>query len=218
MSKTRIVCFGDSNTWGYNPRTATRFPEEVRWTGLLEEMLGADYKVIEEGQNGRTIATDDPCEGERNGIKVIVPCIESQKPFDLLILMLGTNDLKAKFNYCASDVAGELEQMLEKIEIYIKYHMYNKPRILVVSPVYVGDDIRDSWMGEEFGYERAVQTSRKLASWYEEVAKGHGCDFLDAAKYAKAGKTDSIHLEEDGHRALAEAIAAYVERVFETYE
>ena len=114
MTKTRIVCFGDSNTWGYNPKNATRYPEEVRWTGILEEMLGNEYKIIEEGQNGRTIATDDPCEGERNGIKVIVPCIESQKPFDLLILMLGTNDLKSKFHYTASDVAGEMQQMLEK--------------------------------------------------------------------------------------------------------
>ena len=129
MSKIRIVCFGDSNTWGYNPHTATRYPEDVRWTGLLQEMLGNDYKVIEEGQNGRTIATDDPCEGERNGIKVIVPCIESQKPFDLLILMLGTNDLKGKFRYCASDIAGEMEQMLEKC----KGLTFTEPRVRITS-------------------------------------------------------------------------------------
>jgi len=217
MSKIRIVCYGDSNTWGYNPSTSTRYPEEVRWTGLLQEMLGDDYKVIEEGQNGRTIATDDPCEGERNGIKVIVPCIESQKPFDLLILMLGTNDLKGKFHYCASDIAGEMEQMLEKIEIYVKYHMYNTPKLLLVSPVHVGDEIRNSWLGEEFEYERAVNISKQFAHWYELLAKKFGCDFLDAAQYAKAGKTDSIHLEEEGHKALAEAFLAYIKGVFEVY-
>jgi len=217
MARTRIVCFGDSNTWGYNPRTATRFAENVRWTGLLQEKLGNDYWVIEEGQNGRTIATEDPCEGEKNGMKTIVPCIESQKPFDLLILMLGTNDLKGKFHYCAQDVAGEMELMLEKIEIYVKYHMHNRPRILLVSPVHIGDAIRESWLGESFEYERAVELSKQLSKWYKGLAKRYECDFMDAAEYAKAGETDSIHLEEEGHAALAEAFAKYVESVFEVY-
>ena len=71
MEQIRIVCFGDSNTWGYDPRTSERFPQKVRWTGLLQEKLGRKYQVIEEGQNGRTIATEDPCEGEKNGLNMI---------------------------------------------------------------------------------------------------------------------------------------------------
>lgn len=210
MEKIRIVCFGDSNTWGYNPRTKNRFPETVRWTGLLQESLGDRYRVIEEGQNGRTIATEDPCEGEKNGLLSVIPCIESQKPFDLLILMLGSNDLKKKFNYAAIDVAGEMQLMLEKIRTYAKYHMEAEPRILLVSPPYVGETIEDSWLGDCFGYGQAVKVSRELAPWYQELAKMYECDYMDAAQVAKVGTTDAIHMEEDGHRALAEALSAYV--------
>lgn len=209
------MCYGDSNTWGYDPKTARRFEENVRWTGILQERLGEYYRIIEEGQNGRTIATEDPSEGEKNGMTSIVPCLESQKPFELLILMLGTNDLKGKFRYCAMDVAGEMELMLEKIETYVKYHMANPPRILLVSPVKVGKEIRRSRLGECFEYERAVKISGELADWYRQLAKRYGCDFLDAAEYAEAGKTDSIHLEEEGHRALADIFKKYIREVFD---
>ncbi len=144
MERKRIVCFGDSNTWGYDPGTAERFPEDVRWTGLLAQALGENYWVIEEGQNGRTIATDDPCEGEKNGMRSLVPCIESQKPFDLLIIMLGTNDLKRKFQYCAMDVAGEMELMAEKITNYLRFHMKGNPQVLLISPVHIGENITRS--------------------------------------------------------------------------
>lgn len=216
MNEIRIVCFGDSNTWGYNPRNAQRFPEDVRWTGRLSRSLGEKYRIIEEGQNGRTIATEDPCEGEKNGFTMIVPCMESQKPFDLLILMLGTNDLKGKFHYCGMDVAGEMERMLEKIHTYVKYHMTNEPRILLVSPVHVGEGIRESWLGESFGYEHAVSVSKELAGWYRELAERYSCDFLDAAEVAEAGKTDAIHLEEEGHEKLADALKAYIYGLYGT--
>lgn len=216
MEKIRIVCFGDSNTWGYNPRTKNRFPESVRWTGLLQQALGERYLVIEEGQNGRTIASDDPCEGDKNGMLSVIPCIESQKPFDLLILMLGSNDLKKKFNYAAIDIAGEMQLMLEKILAYTKYHMEAEPKILLVSPLYVGENIRDSWLGDCFGYEQAVETSHQLAPWYQELAKMYHCDFLDAALYAKAGATDSLHMEEDGHENLANVLTDYVRGLYES--
>lgn len=216
MERIRIVCFGDSNTWGYNPRTKNRFPESVRWTGLLQQALGDHYFVIEEGQNGRTIASDDPCEGDKNGMLSVIPCIESQKPFDLLILMLGSNDLKKKFNYAAIDIAGEMQLMLEKIRAYTKYHMEAEPKILLLSPPYVGENIRDSWLGDCFGYEQSVETSRQLSPWYQELAKMYECDFIDAALYAKAGTTDALHMEEDGHENLAKILTDYVRNLYES--
>ena len=106
MQKKRIVCFGDSLTWGYDPDHRVRFEDEDRWTQVLQKEIGDDYAVIEEGQNGRTIATDDPAEGEKNGLAYIGPCMESQSPFALLIIMLGCNDCKRKFAYSAMDIAG----------------------------------------------------------------------------------------------------------------
>ena len=112
----RILCFGDFMTWGFDPDTRTRFPEDIRWTGVLQQLLGDGCKIIEEGQCGRTIACDDPAEGEKNGIKYIVPCLESQSPLDLMILLLGINNLKRKFNYSSMDVAGEMQVFLEKVQ------------------------------------------------------------------------------------------------------
>ena len=214
MEKIRIVCFGDSNTWGYNPRTRERFPGDVRWTGRLQQLLGDGYQVLEEGQNGRTIASEDPCEGEKNGIRAVIPCIESQMPFDLLILMLGSNDLKQKFGYAAIDVAGEMQQMLEKIVTFGRYHMKKAPRILLVAPPWFGEGIRSSWLGDCFGYERATRISQELAPWYQQLAEMYECDYLDAAEFARAGSTDSVHMEEDGHAALAQALADYVKSRF----
>ena len=96
----RILCFGDSNTWGYDPATGERFDEQTRWTGVLQAALGGDYTVIEEGLNGRTTVWDDPIEGHKNGHEYLVPCLETHRPLDLVVLMLGTNDLKRRFSLC----------------------------------------------------------------------------------------------------------------------
>ena len=119
MEKKRILCFGDSLTWGYDPDTRTRFPSPSRWPMVLQELLGENWTVIEEGQSGRTIATEDPAEGEKNGLKYIGPCLESHTPLDLVILMLGSNDCKRKFSYSSMDIAGEMQILLEKILAYL---------------------------------------------------------------------------------------------------
>ena len=92
-----ILCYGDSNTYGLMPDSPDRYPRDVRWTGILQKKLGEDYYVIEEGLSGRTTLWDDPIEEHKNGKKYLLPCLDSQKPVDLVILMLGTNDLINSF-------------------------------------------------------------------------------------------------------------------------
>ena len=100
-----VLCYGDSNTWGYNPITKERYEKDERWTGVLQNALGNDYHVIEEGLNGRTTVWDDPIEGFKNGKTYLIPCLETHKPLDLVIIMLGTNDLKKRFSLSAYDIA-----------------------------------------------------------------------------------------------------------------
>lgn len=104
-----IVCFGDSNTWGYDPATRGRYPPRVRWVGVLAAELEAKrpgvFTVIAEGQNGRTTLWDDPIEGHKNGGSYLLPCLETHHPVDLLVIMLGTNDLKARFGLTPWDIA-----------------------------------------------------------------------------------------------------------------
>ncbi len=124
MRKKRIVCFGDSNTWGYDPVNHTRYDESTRWTMVLQSLLGEEYQLIEEGQNGRTIANPDPWEwGTKCGLDYALPMIETHNPFDLLIIMLGSNDLKKKFSLPAPDIAGSLQNMLMKDQGYATYQL-----------------------------------------------------------------------------------------------
>ncbi len=210
MSKKRILCFGDSLTWGYDPQTHVRFPEENRWTQVAQKLLGEEYLIIEEGQNGRTIATDDPAEGEKNGLLYIGPCLESQRPLDLVIVMLGSNDCKKKFNYSGMDIAGELQILVEKITTYNHFRCRDEFKILLISPPHIGESIRDSWLGDCFGYESARKLSMELAPWYQKVADMYDCLFLDAADYVKASTIDGCHLDAENQRKFGEVIAGFI--------
>ena len=206
----RILCFGDSLTWGYDPENRIRFSEEIRWTQVLQKKLGVEYTVIEEGQNGRTIATEDPAEGEKNGLKYLGPCMESQSPFDLLILMLGSNDCKRKFAYSSMDIAGEMQIMLEKVQSYNRFRCKDAFKVLLISPPYISEAIRDSWLGDSFGYENAVKLTKELAGWYKTLAEMYDCDYLDAAQYVQASDADGVHLDAENQKKLGDVIAERV--------
>ena len=209
-TKKRIVCFGNSLTWGYDPDNRVRFSEDIRWPQVLQKNLGEEYTVIEEGQNGRTIATDDPAEGEKNGLKYIGPCMESHTPFDLLIIMLGSNDCKRKFAYSAMDIAGEMQIMLEKVQSYNRFRCRDAFKVLLVSPPTVSDAIRDSWLGDSFGYETGRKLSMELSSWYRQLAEMYSCDFLDAAEHVRTSDTDGCHMDAENQRKLGKVLAEYV--------
>ena len=136
----------------------------------------------------------------------ILPMVESHKPFDLLIIMLGSNDLKAKFHLPAGDIAGSLQNMLMKTKSFLQYQCGIQPKILIVSPPYLGENLATSPFAPFFDVDTVIENSKRLAYWYELVAKQFDCEFLDAAAICKAGEADSLHLMEDGHKALAEGI------------
>ena len=212
-TKKRIICFGDSLTWGYDPDNRIRFGEDTRWTQVMQRTLGDGYTVIEEAQNGRTIATEDPAEGEKNGLNYIGPCMESHTPFDILIIMLGGNDCKRKFAYSSMDIAGEMQIMLEKVQSYNRFRCKDSFKVLLVSPPYIADSIRDSWLGDSFGYESSVKVSRELAAWYKTLAEMYGCEYLDAALYVQASDADGVHLDAENQKKLGEVMAEQIKKM-----
>ncbi len=134
-----VLCYGDSNTHGYDGVTGGRFPWGVRWTSLVQEALKEEQvRIIEEGQNGRTTVWDDPIEGMKSGLKYLIPCLESHSPLDVVVLMLGTNDIKQRFSLSASDVAAGAETLVKTIKMYFRENREPVPEILLVSPLKYG--------------------------------------------------------------------------------
>ena len=209
--KKRILCFGDSNTWGAIPGDSLRFPDDVRWTGVLQRELGEEYQVIEEGYNGRTTVFDDPVEGRLSGIAYFGPCIDTMSPLDLIILMLGTNDLKTRFFVDAASIAMGLTRYVNTLATAPMAG--EKPQLLIVSPIEISPKYRDFPLFYDMFGENADLRSKKFAKEYEAFAKTMSLPFIDAALFAKADDIDGIHMNADSHANLGRALADKVREI-----
>ncbi len=201
-----ILCYGDSNTWGYDPATGERFGTEIRWPGVLKKELGDVYVVIEEGLNGRTTVWDDPLHGGfKNGMEYLIPCLASHKPLDLVILFLGTNDLKTRFSLTASEITSGIRTLVDAIFKSNSGISEKPPQLLLISPPTIGKVPVSSRFSEEF--EGANEKSKKLGTYFKEVALEYSCEFLDASELIKTSEIDGIHLNKDQHVKLGHHIA-----------
>ena len=204
-----ILCYGDSNTWGYDARSLGRFPMDVRWPGVLRIRLGPEYWVIEEGLNGRTTVWDDPVEGEwKNGLRYLTPCLESHAPIDLVVMMLGTNDLKARFSVPPSDIAGGVERLVRTVKLCSFGPDDHAPQLLLLAPPPVG---RLTGFGEMFLGAR--EKSQNLGAHYQQIAKLHGCHFLDTSQVIQSWDVDGIHLSPEDHQKLGDAVAEIIRQI-----
>jgi lysophospholipase L1-like esterase len=212
-----ILCYGDSNTWGYDPVAsagppyAIRHAHDVRWTGVLARELGEGHRVIEEGMNGRTTVLDDPVIQHRNGRTHLPACLESHKPIDLVVLMLGTNDLKVMYNMPAGEIAAGAGQLVKLIKQSESGPKAGPPRALLVCPALVGDFSRVPDIAEKF--VGALEKTQRFPALYEAIAQQHGCAFLNIQPHAKASAWDGLHFEADQHASIGLAISEAVKRV-----
>jgi len=209
----RILCYGDSNTWGAVPGSSGRHPEEVRWTGRLQKLLGADCRIIEEGYNGRTTVFDDPAEGRLSGLTYFGPCLDTQSPLDLVILMLGTNDMKIRFGTSPRTMAYSFGRYLDVL--HTTPMAGNKPEVLLVSPIRIDSSYKNNPLFHDMFGENAAETSGRLSEAYREFAETAGIRFMDAAAYAHASKADGIHMDPEEHEKLAAAMAAEIRKILE---
>lgn len=203
-----VLAYGDSNTHGTVPmrhlQDIRRYGPDVRWTGHAAAGLPEDVQIVEEGHPGRTTLHDDPIEGtHKNGLSVLPAILETHRPIDAVVLMLGTNDMKARFPVTAMDVARSVERLAMVIRGAGAGPALGAPKILIVAPPPI----------EETGclagmFAGGAQCSRQVGPAMQEMAARIGAAFLDAGAHAAVSPVDGIHFEPEAHAALGRAIGA----------
>lgn len=202
----RILCYGDSNTWGKVP-FGDRYPVDVRWTGILQNLLGIEYEIIEEGLRARTTNVDDQNKPNRNGMTYLRPCLETHYPIDFFILWLGTNDLKNYFNRSAEDVADAVRELIKMV----KDIAGEKVKILTISSPLVF--LKPT--SEEWRFEGAYEKSQTLGKEIEKVAREESTFFIDLVKEGiSPDKEEGVHLSKEMHAKVAELFFGKIKSIF----
>lgn len=203
--KKRILCFGDSYTWGYVPGTDhERFPEDIRYPKVLQELLGNDFEVIEEGLNSRTLINEDDRPGKegRNGSQYLIPCLDSHDPLDLVVLMLGTNELKHKFENSVEEIGTLLKKYFVEVILGRKSQFRDtSPQVLIVSLPIIKEEA-------EYASQRYIggtEKSKDLKEIYSKIAKTNNCHFVSASEL-EVGE-DGVHLTKDSQIELAKMLS-----------
>jgi lysophospholipase L1-like esterase len=207
-----VLCFGDSNTYGQIPGGSPldRYTLAQRWPGVLQRKLGAAWHVVEEGLSGRTTVYNDPIEGDiKNGRTYLRPCMMSHAPLDLVIIMLGTNDLKARFGQPASEVAMGIGCLIHDIRELELAPGGKAPEIMIVSPPPMLNDIKE-W---ESIFKGAQVKSRELALQFEIIADSLEVHFFDAGSACTCDPRDGFHINDEAHANLGTALALEVEAI-----
>ena len=213
--RKHIVCLGDSNTHGYcaDPGDCAdggiRFNEQERWTRLLQQGLGEEYLVIEEGLSGRTTCFEDPIHEGLSALSYVTPCLKSHEAVDLLIIMLGTNDTKDRFYASAACIGIGLSRLVKKA-MATECWGDRKPNILVICPPPIGEGMLQSPVADTMG-TGCVEKSRQLAQYYRQQCELLSCHFLDAGSIpCEFNQIDYMHLTRQGHASLTKALTELV--------
>lgn len=213
MADRRILCYGDSLTWGWIPvaegAPTQRFSREQRWTGVLADQLGPGHVVIEEGLSARTTTADDPTDPRLNGSAYLPACLASQLPLDLVILMLGTNDTKAYLRRTPLDVALGMSVLVTQVLTSAGGvgTTYPAPQVLVVAPPPVAA-LPHPWF--QLIFEGAREKTSELARVYGAMADFVGVPFFDAGSVIATDGVDGVHFTEQNNHDLGVALADVV--------
>jgi lysophospholipase L1-like esterase len=206
-----ILVFGDSLTWGAVAVKRTRHPFDVRWPNVLAAGLGGKVRVIEEGLNGRTTVFPDPTEDvERNGAVALPMLLKTHEPLDLVIIMLGTNDIKFANRCRAFDASMGMARLIGLVKRFPFNENYKRPEIMIMSPPHLVLT-KDEWFNELWGH--AIEESKLFPQHYARVAKEEGVHFFDTNSVAKADEGDGGHLDAENTMAIGRALVPVVKGI-----
>ena len=197
---TKVICFGDSNTFGWDPKDGSRYNFETRWTGILTTLLDKEFIVVEEGCNDRTGFFPNSKGKLQSGQFYLPECLKKHKYFDIFILALGTNDLKKIFNLNENIVKDGLKNFVTQIR-----EINKQVRIIIIPPVILSEKVVEVY-GCQFD-EKSVKSSVWIQKIYKEFSEEENCEYLDLNKYVYPSGLDGIHFDKSAHKIIAEKIA-----------
>lgn len=200
-----VLCFGDSNTWGYNPKDGSRYPSDIRWTGVLQRLMGTGFHVIEEGLNGRTTTINEIERPMRSAKDILPVLLESHRPVSHVILMLGTNDLKTQFKRTAQNIADDLSDLCALIREH-PLLINQRPKLILAAPT--GPDETCHQLPEWFQNTHAKW--RSLLELLPEVAQNHGAEYLATETIMDMKFQDGLHWSEQQHEDFASGVQKYL--------
>lgn len=204
-----ILCYGDSITWGSDPETGGRHAFEDRWTTVLQKALGSEVQVIADGLRGRTTAFDDNMAAcDRNGVRILPTVLYTHAPLDLVIFMLGSNDMKPAIAGTAVAAMQGMRRLIEIVRLNATRDGTSEPpAVLIIAPPPLCETANAEYAGMLAG---GVPQSKMLASLYADLADESGCGFFDAASVATSSPIDGVHLNTENTRAIGKALEPIV--------
>lgn len=209
-----ILCFGDSNTWGLIPCVGDRYPREKRWTGILAKLVGEEHYIIEEGLNGRTANEVDEEEPYLNGRAYMEACMKSHRPVHILIVMLGSNDIKSRYNKSSEQIADSIGDLTRDMKRVLDESQKERVKVLLISP----KNIDERLLGDGSFDKKSIEKSVELGGLLEGIALKEGWEYIDASKHNVTLGDDGLHISEEGHNNLAYAVYNVISRIEKTNE
>lgn len=217
--KIQVLCYGDSNTWGCigkwveSSDPSERYDTDTRWPTVAQKVLGEKFHIIEEGLGGRTTIYPHPTEPWKNGEPYFTPCLHTHRPLDLVVIMLGTNDLQLKKDITAEELPVGISRLVDIVQQNPKVGRGNTPpKVLLIAPVEVRPSAPEGRTAvyAKFRCEIGRELSLMLPEVYEKVAKEKGCYFLNGQDFAQPGPADGVHFDAQSHINLGEAVAKFI--------
>ena len=197
-----ILCYGDSNTFGFNPVDGSRFDEKTRWTKVLQTNLKEHYKVIEEGANNRTGFVNNHAGFLYSAHRHFPKTITTLKDIDILILSIGTNDLQFQYDIGFNAIEKGLEEL-------ILIARDNANRVILIPPVILNEDIFNGFFKTMFD-ETSIGKSKKVGRIYTKLANIYNCDVFDINKFATPSSVDGLHYDENSHKLIADKLTDFI--------
>lgn len=200
LPKKQLLCFGDSNTWGYVPNSGDRFPPSVRWTGILHKHLGSNYFLIEHAVSGRSAHNLMPANDQRNGQEQLEAYLNQHPTPAITAIMLGTNDIFNAPDFSARTIAKQLIGLALLIQ-QKNLTADSDSSVVLISPPPVNPNMEPSYY-----YQSHIRKSQELSGHLLELAIQADIPFINAADVAQGSEKDGIHLTAESHMQLGSFI------------